>query len=197
MNPNSTDKIKPAVLGGVAAGVLSAIPLVSCLNCFCCALVIGGGFLASWLYFKDQPRPAQPPYGEGALVGLMAGVVAAVAGTIVSLPMQMISGAIGLNNTEQLEELFAQADMPPEAQDMILGLMAGGGAGVVALLVSLFLSLALYSIFSTLGGVLGAALLHNQMKPAGPAVVGGPPGYAPPPVPPAPPMPPAPPAGTA
>lgn len=185
---NSTpDKIKPAVIGGAAAGVLSAIPLVNCLNCFCCALVIGGGFFASWLYLKDQPRPTQPPYGEGAIVGLLAGLVAAVAGTITSLPMQLISGAVGLDNTAQLEQMFDQADLPPEVQDMLGGFLASGGMGIGALVVSFFFSLVIYSIFSTLGGVLGAAVLHKNMPaPAAQSTpgYGAPPSDLPPPPPP-------------
>ena len=176
---NSTpDKIKPAVIGGAAAGVLSAIPFVNCLNCFCCALVIGGGFFAAWLYLKDQQRPAQPPYAEGAIIGVLAGAVAAVAATITSLPMLMIQKAMGLDNSQQMREIFAQADMPPELQGMLEGVVAGGGMEIGALPIGFFFNLFIYGFFSTLGGVLGAAVLHNKM-PAGPAA--GAPSYGPPP----------------
>ncbi len=42
--------IKATVIGGLSAAVLSSIPLVSCLNVACCSLLIGGGFLASFIY---------------------------------------------------------------------------------------------------------------------------------------------------
>jgi hypothetical protein len=46
--------LKPALISGVAFGVAGAIPFVSALNCFCCALVIGSGMLASFLYSKES-----------------------------------------------------------------------------------------------------------------------------------------------
>ena len=49
------DKLKPALIGGVALGILSAIPFVS--TC-CCLWALLGGLLATYLYVKNSPAPA-------------------------------------------------------------------------------------------------------------------------------------------
>jgi hypothetical protein len=62
------DKIKPALIGGLVAGLLSFIPLLGCL----CA--VGGGVLAGYLYIRKAPAPVRA--GEGATLGALAGVLA-------------------------------------------------------------------------------------------------------------------------
>jgi uncharacterized BrkB/YihY/UPF0761 family membrane protein len=174
MSNGSPDKLKPALIGGAAAGVASAIPLLSCVNLFCCALVIGGGFLAAYLYIKDAPPTAEAPLGDGALVGLLAGVVAAVVGTVIGAVIQLIMAGAGLGgmNSEQLEQIFEQLDqdVPPFLEEML-----AGGFSIVAILLGFVFSLVLYSIFSTLGGVLGAAILHKKAPPAAPVATAPPP----------------------
>ncbi len=69
MSEDTRRMLQPAAIGGVVFGVLSGIPVISLLNCACCAYAIGGGMLAAHLYFKDLPAVAQQSYGEGAMVG--------------------------------------------------------------------------------------------------------------------------------
>ena len=56
--------------------MLSALPVINLANC-CCAWVLFGGALASYLMQQDHPVPITA--GDGAIVGLLAGVVGAVA----------------------------------------------------------------------------------------------------------------------
>ena len=65
------NKLRPALIGGVALGLLSAIPIVSAANICCCAWVLAGGALAAYLYIKESPTPVS--IGDGALLGLFAG----------------------------------------------------------------------------------------------------------------------------
>ena len=57
------NKMKPALLGGLIVGLLSAIPIV---NYCCCIWGIGGGALAAYLYIKDSPVPVKA--GDGAMI---------------------------------------------------------------------------------------------------------------------------------
>ena len=50
---NKPSMLKATAIGGLAAGFLSSIPFVACLNGLCCSLLIGGGFLAAFLYSRD------------------------------------------------------------------------------------------------------------------------------------------------
>ena len=96
MNPAQPSKTVPILAGGLFLGALSAIPPISFLNCACCILVIGGGFLASYLYMKDYPSD-QPrvTYGDGALLGLLAGLFGAVVDTVISIQSSSCSEASG------------------------------------------------------------------------------------------------------
>ena len=173
MTNGSPDKLKPALIGGAVAGVLSATSVVPCVGCFvCCAASIGGGVLAAYLYIKDAPPTAEAPLGDGALVGLMAGVVAALMATVIGAVIQLI-GWTGVDPA-QLEEAFDQmGDEVPQAFKDFLSSMATGGVSAIAIVISLVVNLVVYSVVCTLGGVLGAAILHKKATP--------PPPVAPPP----------------
>src|ERR1041384_6736455 len=83
------NKLKPALLGGLIVGLLSAIPFV---NYCCCIWGIGGGGLASFLYINESPTKIGP--GDGAMLGALAGVVGAVIYIIIGVPIAyFITGA--------------------------------------------------------------------------------------------------------
>src|SRR5215204_5655819 len=92
------DKMKPALIGGVVVGLLSAIPF---LNYCCCIWAIGGGALACFLYIKSSPVPVRP--GDGAMIGAMAGLVGAVIYLVIGLPIAFLYGA------EAMEQALSQS----------------------------------------------------------------------------------------
>jgi hypothetical protein len=153
------NKLRPALIGGASMGVASAIPVVNFLNCACCALVIGGGFLSSYLYLKDQPRSEQAPYGDGAIVGLLAGLIGAVVGAIVSIPFTLMFAGAGMMSA--LQEAVQSGDLPPELEGLA-GLAGAGGLTLGFFFIGLMFNLVIYSIFSTLGGVVGVAVMHKK-----------------------------------
>ena len=56
MDNRAPSMLKATLIGGLTAGVVSGLPFVSALNACCCALVIGGGFLAAFIYSRDCQR---------------------------------------------------------------------------------------------------------------------------------------------
>jgi len=156
MSPVKPSKSVPILAGGLFLGVLSAVPPISFLNCACCILVIGGGLLASYLYMKDYP-PDQPrvTYGDGALLGLQAGLLGAVVDTVLSIPIQLMLGGFGRHET--LEKLRDTADVPPQLVDFLEAMMAGGGT-TIGILFSLVFGGIIFSIFAVVGAVLGVAI---------------------------------------
>ncbi len=150
-------RLKAAAIGGSAAGIASQIPVVNFANCLCCALVVGGGMLAVYLAMKDEPATATAPYGDGAMIGVLAGVAAAVVGAIVAIPVTAIFG----DPMEQVRSfLEGMEGMPPEALEALSGAETGAVAsfGVVAFLLSLVVDV----VFSAIGGVIGAAVFHKK-----------------------------------
>src|SRR5919204_4592158 len=86
------DKMKPALIGGVILGILSAIPFVSLPNICCCAWAIVGGIIAANIYIKNSPTPVRP--GDGAVLGAIAGAIGGVINLIIGVPLQLAFGNV-------------------------------------------------------------------------------------------------------
>jgi len=133
------NKLKPALLGGLIVGVLSAIPII---NYCCCIWSIGGGALAAYLYIKSSPTPVA--MGEGAMVGGLAGVVGAVIYLILGLPIAMFFGMAAME-----EQLYRQGVHLPFS-------------GMVLILVSGIVGAIILAVLATLGGVIGTAIFEKR-----------------------------------
>jgi hypothetical protein len=175
----SPAKLQPAVLGGLAIGVLSALPFVNIVNLCCCAWVVFGGALATYLMQQNHPGPVDA--GDGAIVGLMAGALGAIIGSLLTIPIAM---AMGPFQADMLREVLENTqDMPPEVRNWFerwSGGMATGAAVGVGFIFSALISLFFYSLFGMLGGLLGAVMFRKNTPPPPPPVSG----FQPPPLPP-------------
>ena len=167
------DKLKPALIGGVVLGLLSAIPFINWVNICCCLWAILGGMLASYLYIKSSPTPAGA--GDGAILGVLAGLVGAIVAFVIGVPIQLLVGAA-------INEILIGfiADMNPgQVQMMRQQMMAGqtvAGAIVNGLVGGVFLF-----IFSIIGGLIGVPIFEKRkgnMTPPPPPNMGGVGGYA-------------------
>ncbi len=156
-------KLKPALIGGVLLGTTSAIPFLNLLNCACCAWVILGGLAASYLYWKDAPR-IPSPWGDSILLGLATGGIGAVVTTLVGIPLRMMmGGAAGIGAAmDQLRSRLGDQDLPPQVAEM-LGSMSGSAAvGCVGTAIAFVMSLVVFSIFATVGSLIGTALFAKK-----------------------------------
>jgi len=133
--------------------------------------VISGGVLAAYLEQQRDPTPITP--GRGALTGLVSGVIGAVVWLIASVALNALMAP--LQQRLAGEFMRSARDIPPEVRAMVESFGANSSLRVVF---GFVLFLCVGAIFSTLGGVLGAAFFRNDVPPA----LGGP--TAPPPLPP-------------
>jgi hypothetical protein len=152
-------RLQPALLGGLLIGVLSALPLVSAGNCCCCLWVVSGGALAA--YLRQQNLPVQISAAEGAIVGLLAGVIGGIAATILSIPMEMALGPLQQQFVERI--LSGNPDLPPEWRDMI----ERGAASGTGVALKLVFNLVTGVVFGLLGGLLGSAIFKKNVPPPG------------------------------
>lgn len=155
--------MRAAALGGLALGAASATPLLGALNCACCSLVVLGGFLTAYLYFKDAPPTPHPQWGDAALVGLLAGLIGAGVTDMLSLPGLLLGWGAG--SWGSFQELLKDTDFPPEVRSVFTTLAAGTATMSWILLLFVF-NLFIYGLFSTLGSLLGAAVMHRKQVPA-------------------------------
>jgi hypothetical protein len=172
-----SDRLQPALWGGLFIGVLSALPLVQYGNCCCCLWVLIGGGLAA--YLRQQNTPFQITAAEGAIVGLMAGLVGAVVGAIVAIPFQIMSGPA---QQMALDQILSNPDVPPEARELMERLLTGSTWWVFGLIISFVVD----AVFGLLGGLIGVAVFkRNLPPPPPPGTIDIPPSpVAPPPPPP-------------
>ncbi|MFO8101738.1 MAG: hypothetical protein R6U37_06205, partial [Dehalococcoidia bacterium] len=133
---NKPSKLVPALIGGGVMAVLGSFPIISIGNCLCCMWVLFGGGLAAYLYSKELPPGEMLASGDGALVGLIAGLFGALFTTLLSSLFILIGFRF---SPEVLSEFMKSSrDMPPEVRDFIENWTTGGGLGSFMVVVNLF-----------------------------------------------------------
>jgi hypothetical protein len=151
------DKLRPALIGGALIGIISAIPIISLINCFCCAGVVIGGIVAVHLYNKNLGG-LELTSSEGVVIGLMAGASGALISTILT---SMITG--GVKN--QINKILEYSnEIPPELQDALIRIQEMGG-NLFFVIVGLVFSLIIFSIFGIIGGLIGVSLFRKKQIP--------------------------------
>jgi hypothetical protein len=156
MNEQRPSMLTPALIGGAVAGILSGLPF---LNCLCCFWIIGGAMLAAYLLAKESPVSLTA--GDGAVVGALAGLSAAVVDSLISLPLRGINLAVMRRMIDRLSE-FAD-EMPSGWENWID--RSAGGFSVAMFFLGLFLSAVIFAAVGALGGVIGASLFGRKPHP--------------------------------
>jgi hypothetical protein len=131
---------------------------------------VSGGVAAAYVFQQNQPEPMTA--GDGALVGLLAGVAGAFIYLLLSIPITILIAPFERALLERLSEMGST--MPPPLRDYMGTPIAAGVRLVIGFMMMLFVG----SIFSTLGGVLGTAIFRK--KPGQPGFIDVPPPAPPP-----------------
>jgi hypothetical protein len=162
----TTSKLtQPVLAGGAVMGVLSALPVVSAGNICCCLWIISGGLAASFIFQQNQQEPMTA--ADGALVGLLAGIVGAFIYLAISIPVTILLAPMERAFIDRLSEM--SGSMPPEFRSYMTSSIGSGLRLIFGFMLMLFCG----SVFSTLGGLLGAAIFRK--KPSQPQVIDVPP----------------------
>jgi hypothetical protein len=148
-------------------GVLTALPIIGLGNCACCLWVVGGGALAAYLLQQDTAAPIS--LADGALVGLLAGVFGAVVILVLSIPLMLLVEPIFRQFVTGVLERME--NVPPEIRDLAMN----RGFTVIRIVGQFIFWLVIGSIFSTIGGLIGAAIFQKKPPPATPATIDIPP----------------------
>jgi hypothetical protein len=157
---------KPALIGGAAMGVLTALPVVGLGNC-CCLWVAGGGALAAYLLQQDTEAPIS--LGDGALVGLLTGVFGSIVILVLSIPMMLLVEPMVRGFVAGV--LDKMENVPPQFRDLAMS----QGFTVIRIVGQFVFWLVIGAIFSTIGGLIGASIFQKKTPPGSPAVIDVPP----------------------
>ena len=163
MSPN---KLQPAVLGGLFIGVLSALPIISAGNICCCMWVIGGGMLAS--YLMQQRFPYMITIADGAVVGLLAGIIGGAITVFLQIPIEMMMAPFQQRILERFLE-GAGGDLPFNTQEFMARWGSPTNPFVIAF--RLVLGVMVGMVFGLIGGIIGAAVFKKGAPPPGTAEV--------------------------
>jgi len=150
MNNQKSGMLVPALVGGALAGVLSAIPIS---NCLCCIWIIGGAMLAAYLLAKDSPVALRA--GDGAIVGIFTGIIAAAVQSFILIPLGPLLRESIQNMMKWLAE-YAE-DIPYDWESWM-----GGGTSVFWFFINLVFSAFFFSVLGALGGVIGISLFGKK-----------------------------------
>ena len=149
-------KTQAALLGGVAIGILSALPVINLANC-CCAWILFGGGLAAYLMQQNHPEPIM--IGDGAIVGLLAGVIGAFVWVFVSIPIGL---AMAPFQSQVAGDVMRNSrDLPPEFRRLIEQLSGAPTIGL-GLIFGFFVMLVVSTLFGMLGGLFGALMFRKN-----------------------------------
>jgi hypothetical protein len=163
MSERRDNHLKPALIGGAAAGALSGLPVIQCL---CCLWIPAGAAFAVFLASRSE-EPVRP--GDGARIGAFAGIAAAVVHSLINIPFQEVHLAFYRRVFEHLSE-YGQA-MPDGWRDFFSP-QTPRGFSAIGFLLGLLIFATIFAAFGALGGVIGASLFARKSPdvrpPAGP-----------------------------
>jgi lysylphosphatidylglycerol synthetase-like protein (DUF2156 family) len=132
------------LISGVVMGLLGGLPLISVLNCVLCMWVWLSAILAVMLYRNFEGTKPKVTPSQGALLGVVSGVIGAFIVWLISL----LTRNVAMSYIAQL--LSATGTNIPDS-------LLRTGASIF----SLFFDLVLYAIFGAVGGLIGAAIFKS------------------------------------
>ncbi len=153
MNDRKPSPLGPALIAGAAGGILSGVPFV---NCLCCLWLIGTGILAVYLAAKQAPTLPGP--AEGAQIGALAGVFAAAAVSLLSLPLASLNAAFFRRFLERMAEYV---DRMPDGWEQWFT-RGEGPFSVFWFLMGFVINAAVFAALAALGGIIGASLFGRR-----------------------------------
>jgi len=158
MGPQKPDYLRPALIAGAVAGLLSGLPFIGAGNCICCLWVMGGAAMAAKLLAANTPGVLSS--SDGAVVGALTGIVAAVVDAVVSIPLRSFNMDLARRILDKASELGGEM---PAGLDEILN--ASGVLSPGWFLLGLFISAAMFAVVGILGGIVGVSLFGKKGLP--------------------------------
>jgi hypothetical protein len=155
MSDRKPDMFMPALLGGAAAGLLSGLPVVQCM---CCLWIIGGAMLSAHLLANKSPVSLTA--GEGAIVGALSGIFAAVVERLISIPLAAFS--LGFAR-KLLESMSRFTEEMPSGWETWLD--RSHALSPTLFLLGLMITAFIFAALGALGGILGASLFGKKPSP--------------------------------
>jgi len=151
--------------------LISGIPVISLVNCCCCAGILGGGVFTYYLYREEHTEGMVPLESSDALIlGIMAGVLGAFVQAIVHGFLMLILGGAQQELMRSImgkiiDRLESSGSFPADALDQMRDQIERSvreSNTMWGVMLNLFTSLIIYPIFAMLGGLIGYGIFKNK-----------------------------------
>jgi hypothetical protein len=159
----------PALVCGFSTAVLTTIPGLESIAC--CLLIPVAAFIAVRLYKRSNPELTKLKTGNGVLLGLFTGIVAALFASVFEILLTYITKTNDLvMGFPQAEQVIRDLNLGDEANESIQLLkrmveeIRLKGFSLLYSVIITFTNLLTYSIFGMLGGVIGTAVINKRNK---------------------------------
>jgi len=163
----SESRLRGIFWGGLAGGIVSAIPLLAFMNCFCCLWAWAAGAIAVAVVRRTDTLPDRQAPGIGALAGAFAGLVT----SSIQLVYTLFSGP-SLNSMLGSIQDLVPGGIPDSSMELLQGLPESGLAVVAMHLFSALFMMGIFAGFGALGALIYQRLTRPGVSP--PADVIGP-----------------------
>ncbi len=174
---DSSAYFRPALFAGLILAIINFSPGLNLINCFCCAGLFIGGVLAVIFYRMDLPEGHTIMNIDGFYLGLWTGIFAAGFETILDITIGPFIANIKLRMIKNLiHGLFSGLQSTPSMNQQLSNLMdqltqaiaAAKHPGLIDTLLSFFMIVVVYSIFTIFGALLTSAFLQRRNRPLPP-----------------------------
>ncbi len=155
---------RPAMYAGLILAIINFAPGLDLLNCFCCAGLFIGGVLAVLFYRTDLP-PDQPIMNiDGFYLGLWSGIFGAGFETILNITIGPYIADIKFHMLENIiKRMLSGTQIPSNIMDQLSqAIAAAKRPGLIDTLLSFFMIVVVYSIFTIFGALLTAAFIQKR-----------------------------------
>ncbi|MFH1964641.1 MAG: hypothetical protein ABIJ42_03785 [Acidobacteriota bacterium] len=169
MNQRKPSYVPAALAGGLFLGIFSGIPILNCLNCACCLMVIGGGLLSSFIYLRSYPLSLpQVTYGDGTVLGVLTGLIGTVFWAFIHVSIMFLKSLMGINiaGMESLRGALSTPGVPPEVRELLEKIfenyLFSDSLTPFLLIFSVVMIAVISVLFATIGSIIGVALFQKK-----------------------------------
>lgn len=166
---NNSLYFRPALFAGLILAIINFAPGLDLVNCFCCAGLFVGGVLAVLFFKMDVPKDYTIMNIDGFYLGLWTGIFGAGFETVLNITIGPYIADIKFQMIKNiLNRILAGQQMPSGLMDQLSqAIAAAKRPGLADSLLSFFLIVVVYSIFTIFGALLTTAFIQKRKVKAG------------------------------
>lgn len=166
-------KLIPVLIGGAAMTATTVVPVLNMINCICCAGIMGGAVLATFMFKKNFPDDMPFTVGDGAVIGVLSGLVGAVLNALITVLMLGASSAgMSVEFDQKFDEIIRQLEAQGQDPHVVSQIrdffVQVADSALLLFFLILAASIFIFAVFGVLGGLIGGSIFRTRVIPTVP-----------------------------